>query len=74
MNLSRSIGKYAAIARINMQSDLAYVREVVFRSIYMPEILYVFIQLWTATNKSTGSTSIAGLTLPNTTFDYSHGY
>ncbi len=66
MNLSRSISKYTAITRINLQSNLAYVREVVFRSIFMLVILYVFIQLWTATYNTTGSTSIAGLTLPDT--------
>lgn len=66
MNLSRSISKYAAITRINLQSNLAYVREVAFRSIFMLMILYVFIQLWTATYNTVGTSSIAGLTLPDT--------
>ncbi len=66
MNLSRSISKYTAITRINLQSNLAYVREVAFRSIFMLVILYVFTQLWTATYNTTGSTSISGLTLPDT--------
>src|SRR5512139_2344422 len=66
MNLSRSINKYTAITRINLQSNLAYVREVAIRSLFMLLILYVFIQLWTATYKAVGTTSIAGLTLPDT--------
>ena len=66
MHLSRSISKYTAITRINLQSNLAYVREVVIRSLFMLLILYVFIQLWTATYHTVGSTSIAGLTLPDT--------
>ena len=66
MSLSRSIGKYTAITRINLQSNLVYVREVAIRSIFMLLILYVFIQLWTATYKTVGTTSIAGLTLPDT--------
>ncbi len=66
MSLSRSLSKYTAITRINLQSNLAYVREVVFRSVFMLVILYVFIQLWTATYNTVGSTSIAGLTLSDT--------
>ena len=66
MSLSRSIGKYTAITRINLQSNLVYVREVAIRSIFMLLILYVFIQLWTATYNTVGTTSIAGLTLSDT--------
>ena len=66
MSLLRSASKYTAITRINLQSNLAYAREVAFRSIFMLIILYVFVQLWTATYTATSSTSIAGLTLPDT--------
>ena len=66
MNLSRSIGKYAAITRINLQSNLAYVGEFASRSIFMIVILYVFIQLWRTTYNVTGTDQIAGLTLADT--------
>lgn len=66
MNLSRSISKYAAITRINLQSNLAYVGEFASRSIFMIVILYVFIQLWRTTYSVTGTDQIAGLTLADT--------
>ena len=46
MNLSRSISKYAAITRINLLNNLAYIGELMYRSIFMVLILYVFVQLW----------------------------
>ena len=66
MNLSRSISKYAAITRINLQSNLAYIGEFAYRSIFMVIILYVFIQLWRTTYSVTGTSQIAGLTLSDT--------
>src|SRR5512143_2572267 len=66
MNLTRSISKYAAITRINLQSNLAYVGEFAYRSIFMVLILYVFIQLWRTTYSVTGTNQIAGLTLSDT--------
>ena len=66
MNLSRSINKYAAITRINLQNNLAYVGELTYRSIFMVVILYVLIQLWRTTFGATGSERIAGLSLPDT--------
>lgn len=66
MNLSRSIGKYAAIARINLQSSLAYIGEFAYRSIFMVLILYVFVQLWRATYSASGTDQIAGLRLSDT--------
>ena len=66
MSLSRSIGKYTAITRINLQNNLAYVGELAYRSIFMVVILYVFVQLWTATYGAVGSDQIAGLKLPDT--------
>ena len=66
MNLARSVGKYAAITRINLQNNLAYVGELTYRSIFMVVILYVFAQLWTATYGAVGSDRIAGLSLPDT--------
>jgi ABC-2 type transport system permease protein len=66
MSLSRSIGKYAAITRINLQSNLAYIGEFAYRSIFMVLILYVFVQLWRTTYSVVGTDQIAGLTLADT--------
>jgi ABC-2 type transport system permease protein len=66
MNLTRSVSKYAAITRINLQNSLAYVGELAYRSVFMVVILYVFIQLWTATFGAVGSERIAGLSLSDT--------
>ncbi len=66
MSLARSIGKYVAITRINLQSNLAYVGEFAYRSIFMVLILYVFVQLWRTTYSVVGTDQIAGLTLADT--------
>lgn len=66
MNVSRSIGKYAAITRINLQSNLAYIGEFAYRSVFMVLILYVFIQLWRTTYSVVGTDRIAGLSLTDT--------
>jgi ABC-2 type transport system permease protein len=66
MNLSRSFSKYSAITRINLQSNLAYIGEFAYRSIFIVLILYVFVQLWRTTYSVTGTNQIAGLTLSDT--------
>ncbi len=66
MNLPRSISKYTAITRINLQSNLAYVGEFAYRSIFMVVILFVFIQLWQTTYSAAGTDRIAGLALSDT--------
>ncbi|HZY42399.1 MAG TPA: ABC transporter permease, partial [Anaerolineae bacterium] len=66
MSLSRSVSKYAAITRINLQSNLAYIGEFAYRSIFMVLILYVFIQLWRTTYSVVGTDRIAGLSLTDT--------
>jgi ABC-2 type transport system permease protein len=65
-HLPSAISKYAAITRINLQSNLAYIGEFAYRSIFMVLILYVFIQLWTTTYSVSGSTNIAGFALRDT--------
>ena len=66
MNLAKSISKYSAITRINLLSNLAYVGELAYRSIFMIVILYVFVQLWRTTFSAVGSERIAGLSLSDT--------
>lgn len=64
--LQLNIGKYGAIARINLQNSLAYAGELVNRSLFMVVILYVFIQLWRATYSALGAATIAGLSFADT--------
>src|SRR3970040_1073292 len=66
MNLAKSINKYSAITRINLLSNLAYVGELAYRSIFMIVILYVFVQLWRTTFSAAGAERIAGLSLSDT--------
>lgn len=66
MRLTKSVDKYAAITRINLLNNLAYVGELTYRSIFMVVILYVFIQLWNVTFSVVGSDRIAGLSLSDT--------
>ena len=66
MNLSRSISKYAAITRINLLNNLAYIGELMYRSIFMVLILYVFVQLWRVTYGVGGTERISGLSLSDT--------
>ena len=65
-HLPSALRKYAAITRINLQSNFAYLGEFAYRSIFMVLILYVFVQLWTTTYSATGSTTIAGFALRDT--------
>lgn len=66
MSILRSLGKYSAIARINLQNNLAYAGEVAYRSTFMLVILYIFVQLWKETYRNAGSGAISGLTLRDT--------
>jgi ABC-2 type transport system permease protein len=58
--------KYGAIAQINLQNSLAYAGELANRSLFMVVILYVFVQLWRATYRAAGATTIAGLSFSDT--------
>jgi len=64
--LRLNTAKYGAIAQINLQNSLAYAGELVYRSIFMVVILYIFVQLWRATYHAVGAATIAGLSLRDT--------
>ena len=66
MSVAKSVGKYTAITRINLLNNLAYIGELMYRSIFMVVILYVFVQLWRTTFGVVGSDRIAGLSLSDT--------
>lgn len=52
--------KYAAVGRITIRSQLAYVGDFVIRSLFLLLILYIFMQLWRVTFAGEGTDRIAG--------------
>jgi len=56
--------KYVWIGITAARSNLAYVGEVVARTIFLAVILFIFVQLWRATYEQTGEARLGGLTLP----------
>lgn len=56
-------GKYAAVGKITFLGHLAYVPELLWRTIFMALIIFVFAQLWRTTYRATGATSLGGLSL-----------
>lgn len=55
--------KYAWVGFISARSNLAYLGEVVSRTIFLGVILYIFLRLWQVAYSETRSVSLAGLTL-----------
>jgi viologen exporter family transport system permease protein len=52
--LNLSLQKYAAIMRVGIANNLAYVMEVVFRALLLVVLVFVLGQLWTTTYTSRG--------------------
>lgn len=61
-----SLAKYIAITGTNLQHQFAYLWDFAWRSVFMILIMFIFIQLWSATYKAQGVTRIAGLSLRDT--------
>ena len=58
--------KYFAIFKIQLLNSLAYPAELLWRSVAILLFMLVFTFLWRTTYNSSGSTSLAGLTLSDT--------
>jgi ABC-2 type transport system permease protein len=58
-----AVAKYGSIVRITAIAALVYRGDVLVRLIAMGLIMFIFVQLWTVTYRSTGITSLAGFTL-----------
>lgn len=56
-------GKYTAVLKVTALTSLAYQGDVLFRCLNMALVLFVFVQLWTATFGLGGFQSMAGFTL-----------
>lgn len=61
-----SLAKYVAITETNLQNQLAYFWDFAWRSVFMILIMFIFIQLWSATYQAQGVSQIAGLSLLDT--------
>ncbi len=55
--------KYVWVGLTSARSNIAYLTEVVSRSIFLGIILYIFLQLWKLTFRETGAAQLGGLTL-----------
>jgi ABC-2 type transport system permease protein len=56
--------KYLAIARTTLAAQVAYLGEMALRSVFLAIVLFIFMQLWTATYQTMGRETIAGFSVP----------
>lgn len=57
--------KYVAILRTSVASNLAYVNEVIFRSLMLVTLIFVLSQLWKTTFAARGTTTLSGFSIAN---------
>jgi ABC-2 type transport system permease protein len=55
-----ALRKYVAVLRVSIANNLAYLTEVIFRTLFLVVFIYVFLQLWTATFAARGVHSVGG--------------
>lgn len=60
------VGKYVAIARVNLLNQLTYIWDTVTGSLLMVLFIFIFAQLWGATFEAQGAAVISGFTLNQT--------
>jgi ABC-2 type transport system permease protein len=65
MSLSQ-LRKYLAITRTQIINSAAYPIDLAARSLMIVMFMIIFVQLWSATYRTLGETSIAGFTLNET--------
>jgi ABC-2 type transport system permease protein len=61
--LRLSFEKYTAVFQVSIANNLAYVMEVVFRTLFLVVFIFIFEQLWTTTFAVRGITSLGGFTI-----------
>jgi len=61
--LNFSIQKYAAVMRVSIANNLAYVMEVLFRAFMLVVLVFVLGQLWTTTYTTRGITTLNGFSI-----------
>ena len=61
--LNFTVQKYAAIMRVSIANNLAYVMEVLFRAFMLVVLVFVLGQLWTTTYTNRGITTLDGFSI-----------
>ena len=61
--LNLTLQKYAAIMRVSIANNLAYVMEVFFRALLLVVLVFVLGQLWTTTYTTRGVTTLNGFSI-----------
>ncbi len=61
--LRPSFQKYLAVLRVSAASNLAYVREVLFRAVFLVVLVFILGQLWKTTYSARGANVISGFTI-----------
>jgi ABC-2 type transport system permease protein len=62
--LRELLRKTWAVLRITIATQLAYIGEIVVRSLFLVLILFIFTQLWRATNASQNVGALTGFAIP----------
>jgi ABC-2 type transport system permease protein len=57
---SLSLKKYTAVLQVSVANNLAYIMEVIFRTLFLIVFVYIFEQLWKTTFAVRGITSLNG--------------
>ncbi len=58
-----TLRKYVAVLRVSIANNLAYLTEVIFRTLFLAGFIYIFLQLWTATFAAKGVHSVGGFSI-----------
>ncbi|MGI6663588.1 MAG: ABC transporter permease [Bacillota bacterium] len=62
-NLPKKLAKYVEMLRITVLTDLAYAYDMLSRQLFLAVVMFVFVQLWSATYRWEGAASIGGYTM-----------
>ena len=62
-DLRYALRKYNAVLRVSVASSLAYVYEVLFRSLFLIVLMFVFGQLWKTTYTARGVSLLGGFSI-----------
>ena len=55
-----STRKYVAVLSVSIANNLAYMVEVVLRSLFLIVFVFIFLELWTVTFSNRGVSSLGG--------------
>lgn len=61
--LRLSLQKYLAVMRVSVANNLAYVREVLFRALFLIALIFIFGELWRTTFAARGSNLLSGFSV-----------